>query len=79
MSQPQQLVLPGMPIRIIVSAVWESADRPCTVRATVDVPSDQFASTMEGSDLSGLMTFEELRQVMEDMLITILDSADPTC
>jgi hypothetical protein len=63
-----QDILPGMPVRIIVSGVWEAADRPCTIRATVDVPSDDFGSQMVGADAEGLMTWDEFITTMELLL-----------
>lgn len=63
-----QLQLPGMPVRIVVSAVWESAERPCTIRATIDAPSDQYSSQIIGTDTTGKMTPDELQGAMETML-----------
>lgn len=73
MSEFVQLPLPGFPVRIVVSAVWESADRPCTVRATIDAPSDEFASQWRGVDTEGKMTWEELEGAMEALLFGIMD------
>lgn len=72
-----QLQLPGMPVRIVVSAVWESADRPCTVRATVDAPSDQYSSQVIGSDTEGLMTWDELGAAMELLLDHVMRIMHP--
>lgn len=65
--------LPGMPVRIIVSAVWESPHRPCTVRATTDAPSDEYASQWCGLDTEGTMTWSELQSAMETLLGAIMD------
>lgn len=72
-----QLALPGFPVRIIVSALWESADRPCTIRATADAPSDQFSSQVVGVDTEGLMTWEELQDAMETLLAHVLNIMHP--
>lgn len=68
-----QLVLPGMPVRIVVSALWESPTRPATVRATVDVPSDQFSSQMAGFDLEGKFTTGELCDAMCTLIYALGD------
>lgn len=70
-----QFPLPGMPLRIVVSAVWESADRPCTIRATVDAPSDEYTSQMVGSDTEGKMTWDELESAMETLLGHVMSNA----
>lgn len=64
----QQLALPGMPVRIVLSAVWTGPTTPCTVRASLDAPSDQFSSVMEGIDVEGLFTLEEL----VDVIVTLV-------
>lgn len=63
-----QLPLPGFPVRIVLSAVWESAERPCTIRATVDAPTDDLSSQFIGSDTEGRMTWDELSAAMELLL-----------
>lgn len=73
MPETTQLPLPGMPLRFIVSAVWEAADRPATIRATVDTPSDQYCSQFVGHDTQGRMTLEELADLMCTMLLTTFD------
>ena len=70
-----QLPLPGMPIRIVVSAIWESAERSCTIRATVDAPSDQFSNQIVGTDTEGSMTWEELSGAMETLLAHVMDQS----
>lgn len=72
MPEFTQLPLPGMPVRFVVSAVWESGDRPCTVRATLDVPSDQFSSQIIGYDTEGRMTLDELQAAMETLLDAVI-------
>lgn len=72
-----QLPLPGMPIRFIVSAVWEDPARPCTIRATKDVPSDQFDSQITGFDTEGLMTLDELQGAMETLLSALFNGPEP--
>jgi len=72
-----QPTLPGMPVRIVVSAVYEDATRPCTVRATLDTPTDQFSSQITGFDTEGRMTLDELESVMCTLLSELLDGLDP--
>lgn len=76
MSKSVQFPLPGMPLRVVVSAVWESAERPCTIRATVDVPSDDYSSQIIGADTEGRMTWDELQGAMETLLAATMGNAD---
>lgn len=73
MPDTTQLPLPGMPLRFSISAVWESADRPCTIRGSVDVPSDQFTSQFVGTDTEGRMTLDELSSAMCTVLLATFD------
>lgn len=64
MSSSPQFPLPGFPVRVVVSATWERGSTPCTVRATVDSPSDQYTSMMAGVDVEARLTFGELYDTM---------------
>lgn len=79
MPEALQPPLPGMPVRFIVSAVWESADRRCTIRATADTPSDEFSSTFVGSDTEGKMLLDELSEAMCVMIMATVDQYRATC
>lgn len=68
-----QQVVPGTGIRIIVSAVWEAPDRPCTIRATLDTPTDEFTSQIRGFDTEGLFTVDELGDAMALLLLNLID------
>ena len=76
MPEFSQFPLPGMPLRIVVSALWESGTRPCTIRATIDAPSDEYSSQMVGTDTQGKMTWEELQGAMETLLGAVMNDAD---
>lgn len=78
MPEAVQPSLPGMPVRFIVSAVWQAGDVLCTVRATADAPSDQFTSVFEGIDCEGKWTLAELGDVMCTLLLELLQAQDPT-
>ena len=71
MPEFTQLPLPGMPLRIVVSAVWESGDRRATIRATVDAPSDEYSSMVRGFDTEGKFTPEELLDAMAMLLYAL--------
>jgi len=64
-----QPALPGMPVRFIVSAVWEAGERRCTIRATSDAPSDELSSMFVGQDTDGYFTIDELGDAMCIMLL----------
>jgi len=59
-----QLTLPGFPLRLVVAAHWAAPDTLATVRATLDTPSDQYTQQIEGTDLEGRFTPEELADAM---------------
>jgi len=73
MPEYVQMPLPDTGIRLVVSAVWYGQQKACTVRATTDVPSDQFSHQIDGADVTGLFTLEELRTAMETLLGELLD------
>lgn len=72
-----QFPLPGMPLRVVVSCTYSGPERPATVRATLDVPSDEFTSQIVGSDLDGAyLTVTELATAMETMLAGLLEQVE---
>lgn len=73
MPESTQQSLPMMPVRFIVSAVWDGPERWCTIRATSDAPSDQYAEMWIGQDTEGLFTIEELADCMSLMLMDTID------
>ena len=80
MSKSVQPPLPGTGIRIVVSAVWYGADRPCSIRATADTPSDEFATQVVGWEVTDYFTAEELCDalgLMHDRLVHEILDHDP--
>lgn len=68
MSEFVQPTLPGFPVRIVVSCTWEGPDRVACIRATTDVPSDLFTSMIDGSDVEGRFTPQELADAMSTLV-----------
>lgn len=77
MPEVHQPPLPGMPVRFIVSAVWEAGDRLCTIRATADAPSDEYSSVFVGTDCEGRFTLAELGDAMCTLLLDVIEKQDP--
>jgi len=73
MPEVHQQALPNMPVRFVVSAVWESGEVRCTIRATADAPSDQYTSVFEGIDCEGRFTLPELGDAMCTMLLEVIE------
>lgn len=73
MPEYAQLILPGMPVRLVVSALWEDSTRPATIRATYDVPSDQYSSQLAGFDCEGKFTISELADAMCTYVYAMMD------
>lgn len=73
MTEFVQPTLPGFPQRLVLAVVWEGPERRCTIRGTVDVPSDAYSSIIEGFDTEGRFTREELADALALMALALVD------
>lgn len=73
MTEFVQPTLPGFPQRLVLAVIWEGADRRCSIRGTLDVPSDAYSSVIEGFDTEGKFTREELADALAVMSMALVD------
>jgi hypothetical protein len=72
-----QFPLPTMPLRIVVGALWVPDTTQATIRATLDVPSDQYSTMIHGSDITARLTPSELGTALStlaDELVGLLEA-----
>lgn len=73
MSVFTQIPLSITGVRFSLSVVYAGPELPCSMRATLDVPSDEYTSQISGHDLDGRMTMEECQSAGETLLGLLWD------
>lgn len=69
----RQLVLPGFPTRLCITALWYGPEVATHIVATTDAPSDAYAEVWEVSETTGIFTPAELGDALAIIALNIAE------